>query len=453
MTETLGDRLRIARKRQRLSQAQLAEGLPVSASYVSLIESGRRQPRPATLARLAERLGCSAHYLASGREAASDDLALDLRFAELALRTGDATVARDRFAELRERAEEDGERTVRIEAEWGLSRAHEALGDLAEAISGLEALATAEQLPGTVSRISVLSALCISYAHAGDITRAVEVGESALARVRHGDVVAEPQRVAQLASTLVWCYYRRGDLTRAHMLARSVIDEAERGGSPEARAAAYWNAAIVAEARGELDAARALTERALALYSETDNARFIAQLRVNHAWLALRSPAPDLDDAGQSLRRALDDLRSVGSPIDVACAETELARCQLLAGDPAEAAVTAAAALDRLADESGLNAARARAVLAHARLVLGDVEAAMTAYALAADDLDRAGASRETAEMWRELADALLAIGRTDAAMDAYRRVADAAGVPDTTVRVPDAVAAAARKLRSCSRP
>src|SRR5512134_381538 len=44
----LGNKLRALRRREGLSQVQLAERLAISASYLNLIEHGRR-PMPATL--------------------------------------------------------------------------------------------------------------------------------------------------------------------------------------------------------------------------------------------------------------------------------------------------------------------------------------------------------------------------------------------------------------------
>ena len=433
MATTIGDRIRQARQRRGWSQTRLARELKVSTSYVSLLESGRRRPRPQLLERAAQELECPVEYLRTGRGSPDcDDLELELRFAELALRAGDAQTARDRFRQVARRAELLDESDLRCEAEWGLSRAHEALGELEASIEGFERLADgAVQLPATMSRTSVMTALCLAYLKCGDLTRAVDVGESALRDLRSDDP-DRPDRdpATELASTLVFCYYQRGDLTRAHLLARTVIEAAEHHGSTSARAAAYWNAAVVAEARGELRSARILTERALALYSETDNARATASLRVNCAWLLLRSPEPQVAEADELLGRALAELTEVGSVVDVASAEIELARCRLLAGDPAEAATVAAGALDRLGSEARLETARAQAVLAHAQLALGDTTAAVATYTAAAGALARLDASREAAATWRELADALAGLGRSEEAMAAYRHLADAAGVP-----------------------
>src|SRR5690349_8235144 len=109
MTSTMGERVADLRRRRGWTQSELAEILSLSHSYVSLIESDRRQPSGRVLATLADRLGCTVDYLATGR--GPDDsrtLDLDLRFAELALRSGAAAAARDRFAAILDQARAGG---------------------------------------------------------------------------------------------------------------------------------------------------------------------------------------------------------------------------------------------------------------------------------------------------------------------------------------------------------
>ncbi len=76
--------------RRGLSQAELGVEL-VSASYVSLIETGKRAPDGPLLQQLARRLGTSAEYLRTGYEApAIASKRLSASHAELALASGEA---------------------------------------------------------------------------------------------------------------------------------------------------------------------------------------------------------------------------------------------------------------------------------------------------------------------------------------------------------------------------
>lgn len=428
----LGQRVRHERTKLRMSQTQLAAHTGLSGSYLSLIEAGRRSASPAALERIATALHCAVDYLRTGRGGSADsDLEMDLRFAEVALRAGDPEAARERFAKAGDAARELCLPDIEFEARWGLARATEALGFLEPAITEYESLSRQERLPGSLDRTVILTALCRAYRECGDLARAVEVGESALAATHEGGSSAPlTDAVIALASTLVGCYFERGDLTRARLLAVATLAHAEENGSPQARAAALWNAGLVSEARGDLRTARTYIERALGLYSETDNARATALLRVASAWIVLREAEPDVSAAERLLGTALSDLPVVGSVLDVAYAETELARCHLLRRDWRGAIALADGVITRISQVGPrIETARAQLVVADAHLVGGDLDAAAASYAQAATALRASGAQRQAASAWRELAESLARLGRTAEALDAYRAAADSAGV------------------------
>lgn len=436
---TAGQRVRRLRTQAQISQSQLAAMIEVSGSYLSLIESGRRPATPEVLQRLASALGCTPEHIQTGRGGPdAADAELELRFAEVALRAGDAAAAMERFCQVEVAAEDKGLPDLQLEALWGQARSHEAVGDLESAIEGYEALTRESELPTSMERPVVLTALCRAYHECGDLTRAVEIGERALQETEQPgrDAPSDDATIA-LASTLVGCYFERGDLTRAHILARSTLTRADDNGSPQARAAALWNAGLVCEARGDLRTARLYIERALALYGETDHARRTGLLKVALAWLLLREEQPDIDQAEALLARALDDLPVDGSTVDVAYAETELARCHLLRGDWSAALRIAEAVVDRLAGaRPRLEAARARILVGDSHFAGGSLDAAVDSYAQAAKDLQASGAQRQAAAAWRELAERLVRLGRTDEALNAYRAASDALGLPAPTVNL-----------------
>jgi tetratricopeptide (TPR) repeat protein len=422
-----------------MSQEQLGAEAGLTGSYVSYLEAGRRKPSERILERLAPALGCSVEYLRTGWGGRREtDVDLDLRFGELALRSGDAAAALERFTEILALAQRNGAREVEFEALWGRARALESVGSLDAAIGAYEALSRADTLPAGLLKEVVLTALCRAYRECGDLARAIEVGESALplGEAAVDDPILNEASVA-LSSTLVGCYYERGDLTRGQLLARETLARAERAGSPVARAAALWNAGLISEAQGDLRTARSYVERALALYSETDNARATALLRVTAAWLMLRAEEPQLEEAHELLTRAVNELATAGSTLDMAYAETELARYSLLKGDWRAALERAEALRERLSsDGPRLEAARVRLVIGDAHTVEGDVEAAAITYAAAAADLRASGADRQAASAWREVAESLARLGRSEEALDAYRAASNAAGVLPPPYRI-----------------
>lgn len=428
----LGRRVRKQRLQRELSQSELAARVGVSGSYLSLIESGHRPATPGLLERLAAELGCSTQYLESGRGGPADsDVELDLRFAEVALRAGDAPTALERFERVAALAQERSLRDLELEACWGRARAQETIGSMESAIEGYERLAREPVLPGSLQRAVILTALCRGHRECGDLASAVAVGEAAiddLADSEAQDPVDEA--VIALASTLVGCYYERGDLSRGQRLALETLARADANGSPSARASALWNAGLISEARGDLRTARLHIERALALYSETDNARATALLRVAAAWMMLRGDEPSLPEAEAHLSRALTELPVVGTVLDTAYAETELARCRLLQGDWKAALTMAEAVTARLAGTGPrLEAARARLLAGDAQTVGGDSDAAIANYERAAEALRSSGASRQAASAWRELAESLARVGRWEDAVAAYRAMSDTTGV------------------------
>ena len=435
----IGRRVREQRARRQMSQTQLASASRLSGSYISLIEAGRRTATPQALERIAAVLDCSAQYLRTGRGGPDGtELELDLRFAEMALRAGDGEAASERFANVVAAARERGLREVEVEARWGLARATEAVGALESAIGEYEALASEQQLPATIDRTVVLTALCRGYHECGDLSRAVDVGEQALGAIEQsGETAALDDAAIALASTLAGCYLERGDLTRAHGVAQGALSRAQQNGSPQARAAALWNAGLISEARGDLRTARSYVERALALYGETDNVRATALLRVAAAWILLRQPERDVSEAEVLLAQALDDLPVVGSDLDLAYAQTELARCRLLRGEWGAAIDMTKAVISRLKDHgTRLEASAARLLLADAYFVSGDTDAAIECYTRAAEEMRASGARRQAASAWRELAEGLANLGRTTEALDAYRAASDAVGVPAPTPHV-----------------
>ncbi|MFL6137586.1 MAG: helix-turn-helix domain-containing protein [Frankiaceae bacterium] len=441
MADGIGGRVVALRQRKGLSQAALAEAAYITAPYVALIERGkRRRPRESVLRSLAGALDTTVDYLVTGRDGQVHAHEVDLRFGEVAFRNGDPATARERFVAAYEDAAALGDGYVpeQREAQYGIARADWSLGRQGDAIAGFEALLDAHDLPSSVSRVALQTWLCRAYAFAGDLGRAIDLGENALAAV--GPVTGPRAHVteglAELVSTLVWAYTERGDLTRAQQLIDSLVVAVEASGSMSARGAAYWNAAIVAEAQGEFRAAIKLADRAIALYGEIGNDFAIAALRINVAGYMLRLPGVDLAAAEAHLRESMGGLIESGhsNPTNVAMAEKELARCLLLAGRVDEAVDTARAALERV-PAAPLERARVLAVLAAASFADGREDEAVACYEDAAAALTAYGAGRQAGPVWGELAAVLTTMERDKEAVAALWRMAAALGVSAAPIR------------------
>jgi len=431
MSPTLGQRLRALRIERGLSQADLAGDL-ISPSYISLIESDRRSPERDVLDGLARKLGCSALFLELG--VAPEELneqRLRLQFAEIARTNGSLNEARDQFQELLQVA--SGE--IRHEAIWGLTRIEEAVGNFHEAMAHVEALldATRTGEPGVPGLLTLFNAQCRIYRKAGDFTRSIEVGEASLVQVRELGLEGTEDEI-RLASTLVASYWARGDLFSAQHLASQVIGRAEKLGSREAQGNAYWNASLVAAARGQLSLALELGDKTLGLISESTSTPNLASMRVTYAWLLLRCDPPRVDEAESLAGQACEVFTALGMSSHVASCETELARCALLRGNFADAIQIAGQAIARCADRAP-ELAQARMVSGLALTLSGRHEDGIALMTNAAELMTALGSRLEAAQAWRDLAEALIKVGQSEQAIDALRKAADCAGAQSSTIR------------------
>ncbi len=420
-------RLRARRIEMGLSQGDLA-GDDFSSSYVSLLESGRRDATAHVLEVMSVRLGTSIEYLATGvAPETRREVELGLRYAELALQNSEAAVALEQFTAVIAQGEAMPE--LAAEAQWGQARALETLGRLEEAMAAYDEIRLADLGdPARASRwAECVIALCRCSVETGDLGRAVELGEYALVHMA-GLGLEGTDLQAQVTSSLLFAYFQRGDLVRAQLLADGLVRSVDAQASRVARGSAYWNASLVAESRGRLAEALDLAERALAMFAESDGRRSIARLRIAYAWLLLRLAEPPLDRAEQQLRQARAELVDTGTAVDLAYCDTELARIALLRDD-LDAAVETARQVIGVLGEDHMESGRVLLVLGQALYRRGDRAEAREVMRRASAALIDAGSPRQAAAALRESGDLLKEDGDVTAASDAYRRALALMGV------------------------
>lgn len=432
----VGRRIHARRIELGLTQAEVAAGM-LSPSYLSLVESGRRQPAQAALEHIAERLRVDPGYLLDGIDAEVRRRArLALGHAEVALRRGDFDDAHKRFRDLVDDPGLGDEQQRR--ARLGLALAAERRGDLEEALRILGELADqARREPNVQPWMDVAEAQSRCYHEAGDLDLAIQSGEEAMRFAAELGLQSSDEYV-RLGCTVLAAYYERGDLARATVMAADLINNADASGAPHTRGAAYWNAAILAESRGQIGEALALVDRAQALLGEGDDRRNLSRLRVGYAWLLLQQSPPAAERALELLDKVRDDMRAHGGAVDVGYCETERARALLALGRLDEARAAAESSLASLGDQPRIESARALLLLGRILREQGDTEGCLQQCSVAANMLAAMGASRQAASAWRELADLYRDLGRSEDAMSAYDRallavrVAPVAGVSPT---------------------
>ncbi|MEZ0096193.1 helix-turn-helix domain-containing protein [Streptacidiphilus sp. EB129] len=424
----IGRRVREQRLARGLLQQDLATA-EISASYISLIEGGKRTPSPSVLAALAERVGTTVEYLRTGRnEAELNDLRLELGFSEMALRNGSHGEALQSITHVLTKSAVLSPELL-FRARFAQATALERLGRLESAISILHDLTKDRALVvGSAQWAEVNVSLCRCYTITGDLSMSVEVGERALQRLDSLGLEVTDDHI-QLGVTLVGAYYLRSDFTRAHLLSERLLAQAEKTESRAARGMVYWNAGLIAESRGDRNEAVALVERALGFMAEGDNHRHLAMLKSLLGWLILRSESGDPAEAKSLLEQAVGMLVETGSVHEIGDSEVGLALADMRLGLLKEAQEHASRAVGILANENSGVAAEALATLGETQLLNGETvhgEASLRGAARQLRQLRRPDMA--AARVYRYLGDVWNRHGNPDEAMRAYRDGLTASG-------------------------
>jgi tetratricopeptide (TPR) repeat protein len=433
--ESLGSRIRRLRRAAGLSQEALAHP-NLSPSYVSLLEAGKRIPSDEVMTQLAERLGCDVAYL-SGPLAKPDvvRLEVEVRYAQLALRNGDADTAFDRFTALRTELSAPEHGDLLFTVDLGIAQCLEHKGELEEAATRFESLRRLCATQGrAMDQLSVVMSLCRCYRELGNLSHAIEVAEDMLAQAGELPPTVE---YLELLATLIGVYCERGDLHRAGFLASQAISHAEILTDRRALGGAYWNASVVLHRQGRSSEALTLIRKAVAIYAEGDDERALARVRNAHATVLLQSEDANPEAAMVLLEQSAATLRSLGSSIDVAYVETAMARADVMLGQPESAVEHAQRALDLLGPEHRLESARVQLVLAAAHLLRDDHDAVQAAYERGALLLEASEAGRQAAFAWSELAEILEKSGESERAVWAYRQGMRLMGHRSTLISTP----------------
>lgn len=424
----LGRRIRELRKSAGLTQSELA-GEDMSVAYVSRIEAGTRRPEPAMLAALAGRLHTTPDQLMTGRDPSfAAEAELQLRYAALALESGEAAEALEVSARFLNEAESNRWPRLVLEARHLHARALEVTGDLEQAAAELEQLRELPDLGADWTNAMIV--LARVYRDAGDLNRSIDVGEQALGRLRAAGLDGQGQAV-QLALTVAASYFERGDELYAVSTCKRAIQAGDETGTAESRASAYWNASIMEARRGDYASAIAHANRALALLSEGLDERNLARLRAQLGVLLLRSPEPDVRQAERHLKRARRDLaRGSGTAVDLARCDVHLALARFQDDDLEGAEVLVTSALEGLEPTVPMLIAEAQTLLGRIAAARGDTRTEVgQRYRAAVAALSACAADRSAARAWYELGALFDELGDEQSARDAYRSAAAASGL------------------------
>ncbi|MBO9523056.1 MAG: helix-turn-helix domain-containing protein [Nocardioidaceae bacterium] len=424
----LGQRIRNARIAAGMTQSQVA-GEDVSTAYISRIEDGQRRPEAGLLERMAGRMSTTLEELLLGVTKNQEaELHVELDFAELAIRAGNAKTALAKVAGVQNATSETILPQVHRRASYVRALGLEAAGDLDEAILLLESLIDEQTADARTLRVLVSLTRC--HRDAGDQIRAIEVGERAQALVDEHKLGGLGEAI-ELAAILAGAHAARGDVDDALRVCRAAIESSDALGSGTGKVDAYARAAERLSAQGSHEAALPLAEKALRLAELGDEARHLGRLRTELGTLLLQGDDPDLDSAIAALEKAEGELAwATADAVDRGQNLLAQARSRFLRRDFDAAATLATASRTAAGDAAPIVAAESHVLEGQIAAEQGRKADARTAYREAirlAGDVE--AADRDAAQFWFELGGLLDEIGERDDASDAYRRAAASTGL------------------------
>jgi transcriptional regulator with XRE-family HTH domain len=396
--QTLGERVRVARRETGLSQAQLA-GDELTKGFISQIESGLVRPSIRSLQHIAQKLGKPLDYfigdepLAATKRVTFHHLAaeaaaerLDWPTAEVEASAGFdvATDVVDRAAFLR----------LLASAALYQGRREEAFDRVTE---GLALLDITKQ-PLDVARLLYVRGL--AYGDAGQLVASTEAFETVRDIVERYEIL-DPRLRARVAVALGTTYRRLGRTTKAIASYETALATASRANELKLAAQGFMGIAVSHYDAGALDAAISSYERALELFERVADTSF--ELHVRQSLASIHFQQGHVAQARDLADRTIIRAAEVGDEHWGAVAQVVRARVLLSDGNADEAKRIARQA-ERVLAAVGDQIQRAHAlrVVAAASEVRGEPADADRAFKQSIDLLssidDRADLSLAAAE-------------------------------------------------------
>jgi transcriptional regulator with XRE-family HTH domain len=423
-----GARLRILRERARLTQAELADGIS-AASYISLLEAGKRKPKADLVSKMAARLGVSADELVIDQK--DQEIGWTLNVAQVALSSGDLDVARDYALRTLESSKDDNGATLAASVVLLQVRVRE--GAVEGVLDELECLFNEhpQATPDLRSRLGIeIVRVCFRF---GNLGLGIQRGEEMLRK--YGAAWPETE-VVELLCLLGSCHYHRGDTNRASELVSRALKLAEKCKSPKAIVQSQWQASMIAESRGDLSLALSHITNAMHWSKLAELNDVLPKLNINAAKIMLELPNPDLARIHDLAEVAYLNSTAENNPLFAAFACHTLSEVELLKGNATQALMYVQKGLSELPNEiSGpkisLLALKAKALFAQGQIEESKVQLEITVQYMADSE-----PSKDLAFYWGEVARAFVDVGLKDRAIYAYERAISVAAASQAEQKV-----------------
>ncbi|HEY8532676.1 MAG TPA: helix-turn-helix domain-containing protein [Micromonospora sp.] len=401
-----GQRVREARRRSGLSQAQIA-GTEMSASYISLVESGRRTPSIELARTIADRLGVPLGELTAPegepqRRGWRLQLVGQLIAASSARTGGDPAAARDKLLAVIEQASDPEHEDIAWEARCLLAEVLIELGDNAQSESLLRELVNHPITTGTAHlRARVAGLLAELARQAGRLQESAQTAKEALESAQLLDATSTEK--IQLQLTLTATLAVLGEHHQAQAVANDLVKIVSDVVCRQQRATILWTAAGAHYLSGHATRALDLLDRAFEQLTPAVDLRRWAALCRSAA--AMRLSMDDTTrEADNLLRWARQVLELAGRRLDILLL-TGIEALMLLRNGNISGALDKVAALEETDDVTPLHQAGLLVATARVRGAARQTAEATSAYRRAAALYEQAGAYKPALEIWRELSE------------------------------------------------
>ena len=356
--QTLGDRVRTARREAGLSQAQLA-GDELTKGFISQIESGLVRPSIRSLQHIASTLGRPLDYfIADEPLAATKRVTFHRLAAEAAAERQDWTVAETESTAGLAVAADPSERAsfLRLLASAALNqgRREEAFDRVAQGLTLLEVA----KYPLDVARLLYVRGL--AYGDAGQLVASTEAFEAVRDIVERYEIL-DPRLRARVSVALGTTYRRLGRTTKAIESYERALAIASRANELKLAAQGFMGIAVSHFDAGDLDSAISSYERALELFRRIADTSF--ELHVRQSLASIHFQQGDIAQARDLAERTIARAAEVGDDHWGAVAQVVRARVLLSQGDAVQARQIARLA-ERVLDKAGDPIQRAHALRA-----------------------------------------------------------------------------------------
>lgn len=411
-----GTKLRELRERAGLTQYELAEGIAAS-SFISLLEAGKRKPKPELIAKLAARLGVPTEELVIDQSAQEREL--NLNTAKVALSSGDLELAED-FANLVLKHGPEGvQDAASLAASVLLLQVNVRRGLFEGVLDQLEQLFKdyPNAAPDLRSRIgNEIIRVCI---RSGNLALGVQRGEALL--MEYAEVWPETE-IVELMVQLAGCHFRRGDSPRATEIIGRALKLAEKCKSPKAMVQSYWQASSLAGDRGDLALALSHIAHAIHWTKLAELHQVLPILNDNAAKWMLDMPNPDLDRIHDLAESAYLDLASQNNPGSAAYTCITLSEVEFRQGNFEKALMYVRKGVAELPPEIPGPKASLYSQEAKVLFRLGRMDESFAQLERAMEHMRTMAPDRELAIHWGEIARVFVEMGYKDRAIYAYEQ-------------------------------